>query len=202
MWKNNNFVTTPGNYFTYWNLLLQLPNLKFLSDDQWAFLRRKWHWLLYPKWAFLIRKKQFRQEGERQGCSGDRTKASCLQPQLSAPWRHENPLKQWRVWSKRSDCSYKSSLTRGWRLRRIMRCHLLSLVEIFNLSENSLFYHLTWNLNLVVKNNSKPVCKLQYSTITIIVDFSFSSRDCCFLLFILCNSLFLCPWHLALSHKV
>lgn len=32
------------------------------------------------------------------------------------------------------------------------------------------------------KNNSKPVWKLQYSTITIIVDFSFSSHDCCFLL--------------------
>lgn len=152
---NSGIVKTQQLCHHPWKLLLPtkicLPNITFLGDDQWALLRRMWHWLLYPKWAFLIRKKQFRQEGERQGCSGDRTKASCLQLQLSAPWRHENPLKQWRVQSKRSDCSYKSSLTRGWRLGRIMRCHLLSLVEIFNLSQNSLFYLSTWGINVVVK---------------------------------------------------
>lgn len=81
---------------------------------------------------------------------------------------------------------------------------------IFNLSENSLHYHSTWDFNWVAKNNCLSVCKVQCCVfflkiilriLQIILSW-FSSHDWCFLPLNSTTTLQTLQWHLALSHKV
>lgn len=78
-----------------------------------------------------------------------------------------------------------------------MRCHHVSLIEIFNLSENSLCSHSTWDFNLVAKISANlcAKCSILYLVDYSRVHFPHMTDASCY-----CT--LQCPWHLALSHKV